>query len=72
MSLAQENFERALGSGYSSLSMLTEAARADEAPRIKAVSHDKLRSIVWDLEAIVAVLRVELNERDDMEPVDLG
>ena len=72
MSLAQENFERALGSGYSSLSMLTDAARADEAPRIKAVGTNKIRDIVWDLEAIVAVLRTELNERDDQNPVELG
>jgi hypothetical protein len=61
--LNQRNFERAVSSGYNSLSMLTEAAREREFPNLRNVNTRKLQSIAWDLEAIQTSIRMELNDR---------
>lgn len=70
MNLPQENFERAIGSGYHTLANLTEAAKG-EAPKLREVNTRKLQDMCWDLEAIQAALRLELLNRAN-EPMDLG
>lgn len=64
VTLSQDNFDRALGSGYTSLRMLLDAARlGGEQVRLEEVNTTKLRTIAWDLEAIGAALHMELNNR---------
>ena len=67
MDIAQGNFDRAVTSAQDSLNMLqgggVELARQ---------STRRLQSLVWDLEAIGAAVRLELMNRETQYPVDLG
>lgn len=74
MTLAQENFERALGSAYPTLRMLTEAAGSltKPTPQLRDVNTSKLEAIAWDLESIQAAIRLELINRPGPEHMDLG
>lgn len=72
MTMSQENFERAVKSGQMTLGQLADAARTRYPPDLSNLHTRKLRSWAWDLEAIQAALRQELNDRDKQNPVDLG
>lgn len=67
----QDNFEAALDHGYRTLSMLLEAARETECPRLKDVEVHKLEKIAWDLDALAAAARGEIFARSN-DPIDLG
>lgn len=58
MSLPQRNFDRAVASGMPSLRTL-----AQQSVDLRATSTQQLRTLAWDLEAIEAALRMELNNR---------
>lgn len=72
MSMAQGNFERALKSGQMSLNTLADAARTQYPPNLGTMHARKLRALAWDLEAIQAAIRLELNDRETQKPVDFG
>lgn len=59
MSLAQENFDRARNSGQASIEKLATRGPID----IRRMDTRSLRTLAWDLEAIEAALRIELNNR---------
>jgi hypothetical protein len=68
MNLAQENFERAVVSGQATLRRLDRGSMIE----LGKESVPRLRTILWDLEAIGAAVRLELMEREQHDPVDLG
>lgn len=68
MNLAQENFERAVVSGQATLRTLDRGKMLD----LGQESIPRLRTIMWDLEAIQTAIRLELMNRETQEPVDLG
>ena len=75
MSLAQENFESAIHSGRHTL---RELSRLVDNPglfhtifTLRKVNTRRLNTLAWDLEAIQAAIRVELNNRSEA-PTDLG
>lgn len=68
MSLAQENFERATQSAQVTLRTINKANQ----PVLAKESIPRLRTWLWDLEAIGAALRLELMNREEKGPVDLG
>lgn len=73
MSLAQENFDRAISSGYNTLRNLSDAAKIGGTPiDLSKASTRKLEQIAWELEAIQAALRLEINRRMAGEAMDLG
>lgn len=71
MNLAQENFERALDSGYSSLATLAAWQRMQPSQQLSNLHVDILRTLAWDLEAIQTAIRMELNNRS-ANPVDMA
>jgi len=67
MNLAQDNFERALVSGQTTIKTLRS-----ETPILGHESTPRLRVMMWDLESIQAAIRLELMDRETQHPVDLG
>ena len=73
MSLAQENFNHAISSGYNTLRNLVDAAKIGGTPiDLSMASTRKLEQTAWELEAIQAALRIEINRRMAGEAMDLG
>lgn len=68
MNLPQENFERALESAMDTIATLD----ADTAPTLSDQPTQRLQGWSWDLEAIGAAIRLELMNREDVNPIDLG
>ena len=66
MNLPQENFERAIENGRTTLADLPTM------PTLERENTQRLQGWMWDLEAITAALRLELMNRETNEPVDLG
>lgn len=69
MNLAQENFDSAVKSAKRTLGdLLMHKSKPIE---LGSCSKHYLQSLAWDLEAIQAAIRIELNNRSE-RPVDLG
>lgn len=68
MSHPQENYERAVRSASDTLSTLSSTPVLD----ITREHRRRLQAILWDLEAIGASIRLELMNREDVNPIDLG
>jgi hypothetical protein len=66
MNLPQENFDRAVRSGEDTLRTLIGQRIV-----LEQESTQSLRTLMWDLEAIGAAVRLELMNRDP-RPVDFG
>jgi len=75
MNLAQENFEAAVKSARHTLRELSATAERPNLFReiftLKKVNTRRLQTLAWDLEAIQAAIRMELNDRNE-SPMDLG
>lgn len=68
MNLPQENFERALVSARDTIKEL----QSIPAPNLGHESNQRLRAWMWDLEAIGSAIRLELMNRETLQPVDFG
>lgn len=71
MNLPQENFERACESADQTLDALKGTGRR-QYPVLERESKQRLQGWLWDLDAIGAAIRLELMNREDKNPMDLG
>jgi len=73
MNLPQENLERAIDSASATLYTLgMTVAGKPKYPVLEQESKQRLQGWLWDLDAIGAALRLELMNREDQNPMDLG
>lgn len=70
MNLPQENFDRAVDSARLTLDALVDHDRGYRIT-LEDEATVKLRTLMWDLEAVQAAIRLELMNRDS-RPMDLG
>lgn len=62
--IAQENFDRAVSSAAGTITKIAYAVQ------LQGMSVRELESMAWDLEAIQAAIRIEINNRSGT--MDLG
>lgn len=70
MSLAQENFERAVTSANRTIGLVYGVHPS--AIKLKEKPTHELEAMAWDLNAIASALQMEINNRRTQDPVDLG